>query len=134
MTIAWHVDDLKISHADTTVVTNFIKKLDNKYGYKANCERASLTVNRGLKQDYLEMTLDYSEARKVRVDMREYINKHILLDLPDGFDGDAATPAAPHLFSVNDECTKLDKESSSSFHHVVAQLFFYANECALICK
>merc|ERR1712115_215365 len=33
-TIAWHVDDLKISHVDPKVVTMLIKQLDDEYGQK----------------------------------------------------------------------------------------------------
>eukprot|EP00957_Ditylum_brightwellii_P122484 9340400-Ditylum_brightwellii.AAC.1 len=41
-TILWHVDDLKISHADPKVVTNIISKLEERYG-----KEAPLTVNHG---------------------------------------------------------------------------------------
>ena len=36
LTIAWHVDDLKISHEDKQVVVDVITDLDKKYGYTAS--------------------------------------------------------------------------------------------------
>ena len=69
------------------------------------------------------MTLDYSIDGKVIIDMRDYVFK-LLDDLPALFRGSSATPAASHLFDVNDACKKLDKEEADYFHHVVAQLLF----------
>ena len=34
-TILWHVDDLKISHADPKVVNDIIKKLERKFGQES---------------------------------------------------------------------------------------------------
>ena len=64
ITIIWHVYDLKISHADSNVVTQYIKKLDNKFGKDSYGTKAPLTVCCGKKQDYLGMTLDYSTNKK----------------------------------------------------------------------
>ena len=69
------------------------------------------------------MTLDYSESGKVKIDMVEYLLK-ILKDLPAGFDGTSVTPAANHLFDIDENCRKLDLTTSELFHHVVAQLLF----------
>eukprot|EP00957_Ditylum_brightwellii_P128449 9797053-Ditylum_brightwellii.AAC.1 len=96
-TIVWHVDDLEISHVSSKVVTEIIKQLQEKYG-----QEAPLTVNRGKIHDYLGMTLDFLSENKVRISMFDYISK-LLTDLPEEFNGEAATPAANHLFEVNDE-------------------------------
>ena len=66
-TIVWHVDDLKISHVDSNVVTKIIEMLSSEFG----CE-APLTVNRGKVHDYLEMTLDYRIDGKVKILMSLY--------------------------------------------------------------
>ena len=47
LTIVWNVDDLKISHKNTNVVTDIIDKLDKKYGKAAKGDITPLTVNRG---------------------------------------------------------------------------------------
>ena len=65
----WHVDDLKISHEDPEIVTSYINKLDKKYGKDAYGNSTPLTVKRGLKHEYLGMTLDFSDPLKVRIDM-----------------------------------------------------------------
>ena len=75
ITIVWHVDDLKISHADSNVVTQYIKKLDDKFRKDAYGTKATLTVCCGKKHDYLGITLDYSTNKKVKIDMTEYTKK-----------------------------------------------------------
>ena len=108
MTIVWHVDNMKISHKDSKVVTNIIKKLDEQYSKTASGKNVPLTVTQGKNHEYLGMKLDYLTTSKVRIDMREYIRKimkeleHIL----DGWNGTAVTPAAEHLFKINDEAKK----------------------------
>ena len=46
------------------------------------------------------MTLDYSTVGKVQIKMSDYI-KGILESLPPSMDGESATPAANHLFTIN---------------------------------
>jgi hypothetical protein len=60
-TILWHVDDLKISHADPEVVTEMIDLLEKEFGKKA-----PLTKTRGKVHEYLVMTIDFSVPVKVR--------------------------------------------------------------------
>ena len=64
------------------------------------------------------MTLDYTTAYKVRVDMQKYLQK-LLEDLPKHFHGNSMTPAAEHLFDVNDNSTKLSEEHAIFFHTIV---------------
>lgn len=54
LTVAWHVDDLKISHENPAVVNRFIKYIDGIY--------PGVTIQRGKELEYLGMTLDYSVA------------------------------------------------------------------------
>jgi hypothetical protein len=58
-TITWHIDDLKISHVDSNVVSDIIKKIDKVFGRKA-----PLTITRGKKLEYLGMLLDFSEKKR----------------------------------------------------------------------
>ena len=118
-TILWHVDDLKISHEDASTVTDIIKQIDKEFG-----NEAPITVNRGKVHDYLGMTLDYTILGKVQIKMMDYV-AGMLKDLPADMDGTAATPAAPHLFEVNNnQPEKLDEETSQFFHHYVAKSLF----------
>jgi hypothetical protein len=117
-TICWHVDDLKISHMSPNVVTSVIEQLDEAFG-----KEAPLTITRGKIHEYLGMTLDYSEAGKVKIYMVEYIMR-MLENLPEDMDGIAATPAAKHLFEVNENPDLLTEERAQFFHHNVAKLLF----------
>jgi hypothetical protein len=45
-------------------------------------------------------------------------------ELPPGMAGESATPAASHLFQVNEDAKKLDKPTAQLFHHNVAKLLF----------
>jgi hypothetical protein len=123
-TIAWHVNDLKISHKDPAVVTSILNLLDGRYGQEIVAgERAPLTVTRGKVHDYLGMTLDYSVAGKIKIDMTDYVKK-VLEELPANMDGTALTPESLNLFKIRDEATPLDPENSEFFHTTVAKLLF----------
>ncbi len=123
-TIVWHVDDLKISHVEPTVVTTILNLLDKKYGQEiVGGKRAPLTINRGKIHDYLGMTLDYSEAGSVKLDMTDYVAK-VLDEMPEDMDGTATTPAANYLFQIIDGIECLDEATSEFFHATVAKLLF----------
>ena len=92
--------------------------LDGEYG-KIN----PLVTTHGKVHEYLGMTLDYTEDGKVKIIMKDYI-KNMLAELPDDMSGESATPAALHLFTVNEKAEKLDEPTSEVFHHHTAQLLF----------
>jgi len=121
ITVVWHVDDLKISHVDEQVVDETVRMLNNKYG-----KHKPLTVNRGKIHDYLGMKLDYSQAGKVIVDMKSYIDE-ILNECPEDMKGVVKTPAADHLFKTNERDPQhLNAQESEWFHHIVAKTLFLA--------
>jgi hypothetical protein len=120
-TIVWHVDDLKISHINEKVNTLVIKLIDSEFG-----NEAPLTVTRGKIHEYLGMTLDYTEKGKVETKMLDYLLR-IFEDLPEEFAGEAASPAANHLFTVDHNQTKLDEKRAQFFHTYVAKTLSYAN-------
>ena len=119
LTVAWHVDDLKISHVSAKVVDDLIADLDSEFG-----KETPLSKSRGKVHDYLGMTLDFSVPGQVTVTMIDYI-KMICMDLPKDMIGKAATPAANHLFRVDDEnAAPLDKDRADLFIHLTMQLLF----------
>jgi hypothetical protein len=123
-TIVWHVDDLKISHVDASVVTTIINLLDAKYGQEiVGGKRAPVTVTRGKIHDYLGMTLDYTEDGVFKLDMTEYIKK-IHDEMPEDMDGTATSPAAAYLFHIDENVENLDEATSEFFHATVAKLLF----------
>ena len=119
LTVAWHVDDLKISHLQTSVVDNFIEQMDAEFG-----KEAPLNVSRGKVHDYLGMTLDFSKPGQVTVTMIDYI-KTVLSEIPDEMIGTAATPAANHLFTTNDtNPTYVSSEKAQTYVHLTMQLLY----------
>jgi hypothetical protein len=119
-TIVWHVDDLKISHADSDVTENIVETLQLKYG----SEEAPVTVTRGKVHDYLGMTLNYTTKGKVIVQMEEYV-KELLNSVKEEIGGGvAATPAAAHIYSVNPEAERLEQVQADTFHTLTAKLLF----------
>lgn len=117
-TILWHVDDIKLSHVDGSVLEDIISELKKRYG-----KDALLTVTRGRVHDYLGMTIDYQEDGKVKFTMIDYI-ENMLNEVPGDISGESATPAGNHLFKVNIEPELLNEADSEMFHHYVAKLLF----------
>jgi hypothetical protein len=62
------------------------------------------------------MEIDFSNEGKVINTMINYIEE-ILEELPDDMAVTAATPAACHLFEVDDNGVELDQQQSDFFHH-----------------
>jgi hypothetical protein len=52
--------------------------------------------------------------------MLDYFDK-MLADLPAEMDGEAPSPAANHLLTVNDDQTKVDEKKAQLFHTYVAK-------------
>ena len=93
LTVAWHVDDLKISHENPAVVDRFIKYIDGIY--------PGVTIQRGKELEYLGMTLDYSIEGEVTFSQVPYICE-MLEEFPEELGSAAATPASENLFKVDE--------------------------------
>jgi hypothetical protein len=117
-TILWHVDDLKLSHVDSKVNDVIINLISEEFG-----KESPITVTRGKVHEYLGMTLDYSKDGKVMIKMLDYVEK-MLTDLDKEMDGLAETPAADHLFTVNEGQKKVSEEKAQFFHTYVAKTLF----------
>ena len=122
LTITWHVDDLKISHVNKEVLEDLLKQLDGAFG-----QDGPLTIHHGKKHDYLGMWLDFSLDGKVQVQMFDYID-NMLGDLPEDMCGMVSSPAADHLFTVNDTGKKLNRKQSEMFYHNIAKLLFLCKQ------
>jgi hypothetical protein len=118
-TVLWHVDDLKISHIMSTVVDDILRMLDERYG-----KDAPLTTTRGHTHEYLGMTIDFSIKGKVMIRMDDYVDG-ILMNSREDMEGVATSPAAEHLFEVNDvDPDLLPTEDAQYFHTMTAKLLF----------
>lgn len=113
------MDDLKISHMSADVVTSVIDDIQSVFG-----KDAPVTLKRGKIHECLGMTLDFSDAGKFKVKMIDCMDG-MLKDLPADMSGELATPAADHLFDVDDaNARKLDEKDAQFFHHMVAKALF----------
>jgi hypothetical protein len=117
-TVAWHVDDIKMSHVDEKEVSKLITWLKSVYD-------EDMRVSRGKVHDYLGMTLNFINKGEVKVAMIDYL-KGLINDFPEIIAGTAITPATANLFDVRpeDERKVLGEEQARAFHHSVAQLLF----------
>ena len=123
LTMAWHVDDLKVLHEKEIALDDFIEMMEKEFG-----QDAPLSVSRGPIQEYLGMTLDFSVADQVTINMSDYV-KTMLNGAPTSMDGKAATPAAAHLFKVNaDDPKLLTKEKQEMFVHLVMQGLYLSQQ------
>ncbi len=111
-TVLWHLDDLKVSHIESTVTDEVLSSLNQKYG-----KETPLTITRGDLHDYLGMTIDYGTEGKVSICMQDCV-EDMLDDLPDDMGGSATTPAAEHLFKVN------VVEAERLFHSTTKKILF----------
>ena len=84
---------------------DIIELLDKEHGQDPE---TPLTVHQSKTNDCLVMTINYNTKVKVVLNMFDYI-QDVLDESPDEFHGQAETPAANHLFDVEEESKKLNK-------------------------
>ena len=105
-TIMWHVDDLKISHKEKTVVEQQIRFLESIYG-----PISSVT---GKVHTYLGIDMDFTTPGEVKLSMVDYL-KEVIEDFPEPITGSANTPAADHLFEQSNDPNYLEKRRPRHF-------------------
>jgi hypothetical protein len=71
------------------------------------------------------MTMDFSVPDEIKITMIPYIKEILeLFAKHDSSESTAHTPAAEHLFKVNDRTTPLDERQVTIFHNFVAKCLF----------
>jgi Reverse transcriptase (RNA-dependent DNA polymerase) len=117
-TIAWYVDDTKISHKCPEVVTEVIEQLEGHFG--------KMAVTRGKEHVFLGMNIRYTEERTAVITMKEYLREAISesgLDIKQT----ATTPAKRDLlFDVDDSSPGLNVRDAETLHSVSAKLLYVA--------
>ena len=73
ITVQFHVDDLKVSHKENSVLDDFLKFLRDELG-----QEDKLTENKGLVHEYLGITIDYLIPCKVVFTMFDYLEDVIV--------------------------------------------------------
>jgi hypothetical protein len=114
-TIAWYVDDTKISHADPNVVTSIIEKIEATFG--------KMTVKRGSEHVFLGMLIKYTGKGTAVITMKEYL-KEALVESGMDITRSVATPALRDLFDVDNNSPLLERSEAESFHSVTAKLLY----------
>ena len=116
-TIAWYVDDNKISHVDPKVVTSVLEAVKEHFG--------ELVISRGNEHDLLGMkiTLD-RKNRNIIIDMEDQLNEAFVM-FGEEVDQTVTSPANKNLFTTYDMDSKeLGEVRSEIFHSVTAKLLF----------
>ena len=121
-TIAWFVDDNKISHVDHKVVTEVILKIEKRFG--------KMTVTRGKEHIFLGMHIVFNDDGTVSIQMKEYIEEAIA-DFLRKTSKTAVTPANRNLFEINHDCVELTMEESDNFHSIVAKLLYVSKRARI---
>jgi Reverse transcriptase (RNA-dependent DNA polymerase)/Zinc knuckle len=115
-TIAWYVDDMKISHVDESVVTDIMQKIEAKFG--------KMTIARGKNHNFLGMDITFCDDETLTINMRNYIKETIdeagIIFHASG----VATPAKHDLFVIDETSEKLSLARSDLFHRLVAKLLY----------
>lgn len=124
-TIAWYVDDNKISHKDTKVVDEVIAAIEKKHG--------KMTVKRGKKHVFVGIGIEFTDEKTVKIMMKDYITESIeqFEQHGDTITKGPKTPAANTLFNTDDNSPMLDEKKAETFHSVVAKLLFVSMRARL---
>jgi hypothetical protein len=96
-----------------------------KYEHLFEDGSGAMKVCRGKVHEYIGMTLDSTVSGQVKVTMLPYVEE-IVDDFTEQ-SGDlktATTPAAEHLFKIDNDAVKLSEEMGKVFHNFVAKCLF----------
>jgi hypothetical protein len=127
MTICFHVDDCKLSHRKRKVMDRMIKYLHQEYESIFEDGSGAMTVSRGKVHKYLGMTLDYTVRGRVKISiMFDHIIEILTtFDKAEPKGGGTKSSAAPeNLFTVNEDCEKLQPNKAVEFHNLVAKTLY----------
>jgi hypothetical protein len=126
MTICWHVDDLKMSHVMPKAVDKMIKYLRQEHESMFEDGSGAMTVSRGKIHTHLGMKLHFTTTCQVAVTMFDHLDDILTVFEkiePNG--GGTKSSAAPvNLFTVNEDCEKLEDEKAVQFHNIVAKTLY----------
>jgi len=112
-TIAWHVDDNKISHVNSNVVDEIIGLIESKFG--------KMTIVRGDEHVFLGMNIKFGGDGTVTIMMKDHLQEAID-DFGEDVSKPATSPASKTLFNVDPDSSLLIGDKKDSFHSIVAKL------------
>jgi len=124
-TIAWHVDDNKISHVDSEVVSDVIKSIEDKFG--------KMTVTRGKSHVFLGMKINFTGDGRFSILMDDHLQEAID-EFGEELVATTTTPAKKDLFAVNPDSKPLGEARAKTFHSVSAKLLYICTRARLDVK
>ena len=115
-TIVWYVDDNKISHVDSSVVSDVIQRIEERFG--------KMTVTRGDEHEFLGMRIVLNKAQKTaQITMISYLQEAIAESGMD-ISRRAATPGTHTLFEIGDDAVPLMRAQAETFRRIVCKLLY----------
>jgi hypothetical protein len=119
------VDNLKVSHRKVYVLNKIIEWLKSTYKRLFDDGSGAMSVSCSKIHKYLGMTMDFTVPGQVKITMIPYVREIVeLFSDHDPSKSIANTPAAKHLFKVNDEAEPLTQRQATIFHNFVAKCLF----------
>ena len=124
-TIAWHVDDTKISHIDSKVVSEVIEGIETKFG--------KMSVTRGEDHVFLGMHIHFRGDGTFSILMKEYLEEAIE-EFGEEIIATTTSPATKSLFIVNSNSERLYVDKAKKFHSIVAKLLYVSTRARVDLK
>jgi hypothetical protein len=126
MTIRFHVDNCKLSHANPKVMDNMIAWL------KQECESifkdgsGKMVVSCRKKHQYLGMNLDYTTSEQVKITMIDYVEEAFTAfsEANPKANGTKVSAAPEDPLKINQDSAKLDSSLAATFHTLVAKILY----------
>ena len=111
--VAIYVDDIFTVATDKKMIDELNQLLEKEFG--------EMKKNRSKVHEYLGMSFDFSEASKVKINMKKFLNEVIS---ESNITSIAETPAAENLFNISDNSPLLNDTDREKFHSTVAKLLY----------
>ena len=111
ITVQFHVDDLKVSHKEQSVLEDFLGNLRSEFG-----QEDELTENTKLVHEYLGITIDYLILGKVAFSMFNYLEVMIVEVANDLKNSRSYYPGNNQLMRVDYDSPSLSPKDAELFH------------------
>ena len=108
-TLAFCVDDNKLSHVSSKVVDGVLNTIEGRF--------PGLVIERGKRLNFLGMEIEFIGDKKVAVGTVQYIE-----EFGEDLQKKVSSPAAKWLFVTDEKSPKLNREQADKFVKCVAKL------------
>lgn len=112
-TVAWYVDNNKILHVDSAIVTGVIELIEGHF--------RKMTVRRGKEHVFLGMNIKICNKGTTEIRMHEYL-KEAMEEFEESVGKLAVLPATGKLFEILDKSQELGQEHRELLHSITAKV------------